>query len=847
MSFGRRWRDLNDELEAHHRLAAGDGFPPGSRDRAPEGTREAVRAQWAWVWLDDAARDLRFAARGLHRSPGFAATAILTLALGIAATAAMFSLVSGIVLRPLPYPQPQRLVAASDNYPAGAFAFLRARSHTLDLAAYTPDRSFNIETDAQPEIWTGSTVAANFFSVLGIAPLLGRTFAPGDDQPGRDHEVVLSEPMWRQRFHADRAVLGRNIEVDAVEREIIGVMPASFRFPSAQTRLWIPLRLNPSDRGAYWAGSYMPLLGRLRPGATMASAQAQWRNLRPQLLAAYGWPMPKNTFRSVTLLPLRTALIGSAGARLWLLFAAVSLLLLIAGVNVSQLLLARAATRQREMDLRAALGASNGRMLRQLLAENCLLAAAGGVLGVAIAWLALPLLKHWLPQDLPRLAGVSLDGRVLALAVLLSGLCALAFGLCGHSSLYRRPQRARRLNASALVVAEVALSALLVAAAGLNARSLMRLAAMNPGFHAAAVLTARLAPNPAQCQPAARCQALYSAVIARLSALPGVLNAAAVNGLPLGGELEATTFQVDGRLIPPGQRHPLALGQIVTPGYFAALGIPLLRGRRFTVADAAPGAAPVVILSRSTAARLWKGEPVLGRLFKPDGERQWHRVIGIVGDVRTSALPAAGRPWLYTGVYSLYAHPMLACAPCHSPPTNLTLVLRSAPGHIPDAATLRATVAQAAPGAALNRIEPLAQWSTAALQTPRSTTWLFALAAALALVLGAAGLYGLLAYQVSQRRREIGIRMALGARASSVLAAVARRGLRLAAIGIAAGLLAALLTGQLLAGLLYGFNPRDPLTFAAVAGLWLLVALAASWLPARRAARIDPARTLRCE
>ncbi|MGH9416230.1 MAG: FtsX-like permease family protein [Terriglobales bacterium] len=440
---------------------------------------------------------------------------------------------------------------------------------------------------------------------------------------------------------------------------------------------------------------------------------------------------------------------------------------------------------------------------------------------------------------------MTLDGRVVlvALAVALCSGCAFGCWPLGE----RRDHRTR-LNAArsghGLVIAEVALSAMLVAAAGLTARSLTQLAGLDPGFRTGNVLSARLTPDPAPCQPAARCHALYTAVLERLRALPGVTAAAAVNGLPLGGPVELTTFRTAAHPTPPGGRHPLAFGNIVTPGYFAALGIPLLQGRVFASADTAPGAPPVVIVSQATAQRLWPGQPALGQFFKSDGERQWRSVVGVVGDVRFS-LTRPKESFRNDGIYSPYAQPMPACGPCDTPPVNLTLVVRTAPGHGLTAAALGQAVAAAAPSVALSRIEPLDAWVGAALRGPRSTMWLFALAAALALLLGAVGLYGVLAYQVAGRRREIGIRMALGARRWTVLAAVTGQGLRLALLGCALGLAAALLGARLLAGLLYGFNPRDPATYAAVAAVWLLVAALASALPARRACRVDPARALR--
>lgn len=850
MSFRRRWRALDEELQSHARLAAADGRPPGSRDRAPDATREAVRDQWAWRWLDDAGRDLRFGARGLRRSPGFTLAAVATLALGIGAATAMFSLVNTILLRPLPYPHPQQLMTSNQYFPQGAYVFFRNRLRTVDLAAYGDPRSFHLLLPGgRAQVTPGSATAANFFAVLGVKPALGSGFSTGADEPGRGREVVLSHQLWLRDFHADPAIVGRTLMVDGEPHAIVGVMPAGFRFPAPDVRLWVPLQINPADRGTYWYASYMPILGRLRPGVSRARANAELATLTRPLAASMPGRMPPTTFSGASLRPLRTQVVGDIGESLWPLLGAAALLLLIACVNVANLLRARAAGRAQEMALRSALGAGRGRLLRQRLAESWLLALAGGAAGAGLAAAAVPLLKMLLPANMPRLAEVSLDGRALAVALWLALLCGLAFGAwpAGRQRDARtRSTTARGRGGQRLVVIEVALSAMLVVAAGLTARSLMQLEALDPGFRSAGVLTAQVTPDPALCRPAARCQALYAAILDRVRALPGVRAAALVNGLPLGGLVEVTTFQVAAHLTPPGGRHPLAFGNIVTPGYFKALGIPLLRGRAFTAADMAPGAAPVVIVSQATAAKLWPGQPALGQLFKSDGEPQWRTVVGVVGDVRFSPTGAV-EGFRNDGIYSPYGQPMLACAPCDTPPVNMSLVALGAPGAALTAAALQHAVSGAGPAIALSRTEPLAAWVSAALRGPRSTVWLFALAAALALVLGAVGLYGVLAYQVAGRRREIAIRMALGARRGKVLAEVAGEGLRLAAVGCLAGLGLALVAAQALASLLYGFNPRDPVTYAAVAGVWLLIAALASALPARRAARVDPARALRCE
>jgi predicted permease len=846
VSFRRRWRALEEELASHQRLAAADGAPPGSRDRSPEATRERVRDQWAWRWLDDARRDVRFALRGLRRSPGFTLTAVVTLALGIGATAAIFSLVNAILLRPLPYPRPQELFTANQWYTAGSYVYLRDHTRALDLAAYSeqPERYLRLPDGGARPV-ESAAVSANFLRVMGVTPALGRGFAAGAQRPGQEREVLLSHAFWSAAFHADAGVVGREILLDGAPYAVIGVMPAGFHFPSSKTEMWVPLTLD-SASASYWVGQMMPVVGRLRPGFTLAQAkaeQAAWR--RPEAEAAPG-RMSSTAFRLTGLRPLRTAVLLDVASILWLALGANGLLLAIAGVNVANLLRARAANRTREMELRRALGADRGRLLRQGMTESLLLAALGGAAGVALAAAAVAMLKAWLPGDFPRLVEVRLDGRVVALGVGLALACGGIFGCLPVRGGEPRERRAggRGRGGPLLVMLEVALSALLVVAAGLTARSLIRLAAFDPGFRPAGVLTARIHPNPAVCRPAARCRQMYHALLQRVQALPGVRAAAVASDLPY-SRTEIATFEVTAHPSPAGERHRLAFGTIVSPGYFAAMGIPLERGREFDAADLTGAAA--VVISRGAAAQLWPGEEAVGQTIQVDGEPTARRVIGVVGDVRRSALPYTALRGVSEGIYTLYAQPMLPCAPCDTPPENLSLVVRSAPGHPLTAAGLRQAVAEAAPAAAVDRVMPLATAVSAALRGPRTTVWLFAAAAGLALLLGAVGLYGVLAYQVAGRGREIGIRMALGARRATVLAAITGQGLRLAMLGCLAGLAAALAGAQVLAHLLYGFNPRDPLTYAAVAGLWLLVAALASFLPARRASRLDPVRALRCE
>jgi len=623
-------------------------------------------------------------------------------------------------------------------------------------------------------------------------------------------------------------------------------MPAGFQYPSPAMALWVPLRLDPANRGQCWYASYMQLVARLRPGTTLAGARAEWQGLRPRLLAAYGAPMPKNTFAETTLIPLQQAVVGDAGGPLWLLLGAVGLLLLIACSNVANLLLARAAARGPEMALRTAFGAERLRIVRQLLAESLLLSGLGGGLGVALAWQGLPLLKRVLPADLPRLAEIALDGRVLAVAAALSLLTGVLFGLAPAWQ-RARPGGGRGRVPGTLVAIEVALSVMLVIAAGLAVRSLSNLARVNPGFDPHGVLTARITPSPALCASPGRCLQFYDQLLWRVRVWPGVAVAAVVNSLPLQPGGEIFSFRVEAHPLPAGTRHPLAWGEIVTPGYLRTFDIPLLRGRDFTAADAAPGAPGVVLVSQSTAARLWPGQAAVGERLQADGYRGWRTVVGVVADVHVDSLQRETAPWLSGVVYSPYGEQAIRADNSTTPPAAMTLALRSRSGHQPAAATLRRLVATLQPEVAVSEVEPLQTVVDGALAAPRSSSTLFALFGGLALGLGAVGLYGVLAYFVAGRTREIGVRMALGASRARVLGEVVGRGARLALAGIAAGLGGALLLTRLMASLLYGVSPFDPATFALVAGIELAVALLASAVPARRALRVDAATALRCK
>lgn len=803
--------------------------------------------------------DLRYGARMLAKSPGFTALAVLTLALGIGASTAIFSLVNGVVLQPLPYPQPGRLLGTTQYYPKGAFNVMRQQSRTMDLAGVSDNEEFNLTGLGDPVRLIGYSVSADFFSVLGAPAAIGRTFHDGEDQLGKDRSVILSWALWEERFDSDPGIIGRWITLEGVDRQVVGVMPGDFRFPSPKAQLWVPLHMDPSDIGNYWGDSYMGVIGRLRPGATWEEARAEVKALRPGMLEAFAWRMPDDAFRDATVVPLQEGLVGDARGKLLILLGAVGLLLLIACANVANLLLARATMRETEVAVRVALGASRWRIWRQLITESVLLSVAGGTFGLAAAYYGLPLLKTTLPADTPRLAEVALDGRVLVFAALLAILTGFVFGLVpalgasktelseslktgGQRSAAEGNQRASRL----LVVGEVAVSMILVIAAALVMKSLWKLSETNPGFRPDHVVTARITPNESFCEAPGRCLAFYNQLLERTQALPGVEDAAAVNGLPLGGGGEVIPSAVEGHPSRPGDHVPMFWEKIITPGYTRIMKIPVLQGRTFTEADSAPDAQPVVIVTKTTADRYWPDRNAIGEHIRANWEqKKWRTVVGVVGDVRENDMKTNTPRWVDGVMYAPYGPQAIRGSGSDAPPSDMTLVIQVA-GERPNLASdLHGVVESMNTEVPVSQIAPLQDWVSEALAEPRSISTLFAVFAALALLLGAMGIYGVISYFVAQRTREIGIRMALGARREEVLMLVVGQGARLALTGVAIGIAGGLMLTRLMSSLLYGVQASDPATYCAVAALLMVVAVAACLLPAQRAMRVDPMVALR--
>ena len=871
MTFGhdpRKQESLEQEIESHLQMAAQDHIDRGeSPAQATSSARrefgnvalvEAItRDQWAWTWLEDLLQDLRHGARLLRRNPGFTFVAVLTLALGIGANTAIFSLVNGILLRALPFSHPEQLVGITGFYPKGALTALRERSQTMDVAGYVEGYQFNLTGLGEPVRLNGTLVSANLFSILGTDPAIGRSFHSGEDLAGQNSFVILSQSLWHQRFASDPNIIGRWINLDGVQRQIVGVMPREFRFPSPQSDVWIPLNLDSRDVHTFWAGDFMPVIGRLRPGATTQQAAAEIRMLQGQLPALFPWPMPKNWNAEVTAVSLQNGLTGGVRASLLILLVAVALVLLIACANVANLTLSRASIREKEIAVRVSLGAGRYRIVRQLITESLLIATAGGALGLFFAGMALSLLKSTLPADTPRLTDVAIDWRVLLFAAALVVLTGI---VCGITPAFQSSRtelteslkagsRGATLSASrrvrsVLVIGELALAVLLVSSAGLLIRSLWTLSHIDPGFRSENVLTARVTPNESFCSEPGRCVSFYHDLLGGVRALPGISDAALVSTLPLDGRVSKRSSDVEDYLPTNDKPAPLFWLNAVSPGYFNTMRITLLRGREFTEADTS-GNPRTAIISAETARRFWPGQHAVGKHLRLIGERDWCTIIGIASDVRSYDLRHDVPDFMDGIVYIPYGPG--ATLENGTVPAEMTVVIRSSSAAPQLDKSLRRLASSLNPEAPVSDVKPMPAILTEASSAPRSITSLFTAFAALALILGVIGIYGVVSFFVGQRTREIGIRMALGAQRRDVLKLVLSEGLSLALAGIVVGLITAFTLSRFLGSLLYGVTAADPFNIAAVVAIFAFVALAACYIPARRAMHVDPLVALRYE
>jgi putative ABC transport system permease protein len=818
-------------------------------------------------------QDLRYGARMLWKTPGFTAVAALTLALGIGVNTAIFSVVNTVLLRPLPYREPDRLVMVGRTRPSqpthyatkpGIFLDWRARQNVFeDMSAY---QDAEIERDArfylsgsgagggtggaQPERIWGARITANLCPLLGVNAALGRTFLPEEEQPGRDQVALISDGLWRRRFSADPNLPGKTITINDKPYTIVGVMPAEFKlsYPkeesSSWSDLWTPLTIGLKERSNRSSISYRAI-ARLKPGVTIEQARQAMESLARAMEQEHpetdkGW--------GVFVAPLHEELFGSLRLPLLLLLAAVGLVLLIACVNIANLLLARATDRAKELAVRAALGAARWRMTRQLLTESVLLSLLGGALGLLLAYWARALLLEITPVTIPRGGEVRIDRWALGFTFLLSLLTGVGFGLAPalraskpdiNETLKAGARgdsaglRARHLH-GVLVVTQIALALVLLAGGGLMLRSLWWLQRVELGFQPEKILTAQFTV-PAYKRLTDDQQAeLVGRIVERVKALPGVVAAAASSAVPLGDIDYRKQFTIPDQAT-PGARQ-VARSRMITPGYFGVMGIPLIKGRFFTEQDNR-SAPPVAIISDLMARRYFDGAEPLGKrliIGKRDCE-----IVGVVGDARQgdarqNGLDKPTDPAFYESL-------------AQSPIGVAYLVARTTGDPLSLAPALQQAVWAEAKDQPVEHIMTMERVVAAATAETRFYTWALGVFALMALTLGALGIYGVMSYSVAQRRRELGVRLALGARPGDVLRLVVREGMLLTLIGVAIGLAAALALTRLMKGLLFGVSASDPLTFVGIAALFALVALMACWIPARRATKVDPMRALRSE
>ncbi|HEU4631285.1 MAG TPA: ABC transporter permease [Gemmatimonadaceae bacterium] len=805
-------------------------------------------------WWHGVGRDARVAMRALRRTPAFTAIAVFCLAVGIGANAAIFSVVNAVLLRPLPYAEPERLVRIYEHMKDQAgwtgsvsqpnFVDWRAQNASYSqLAAYTTSSRI-LEGGSEPERVRTLVASANLPALLGVQPLLGRTFGPGEDEPGAPRVALLGEGMWRRRFGADPAVLGRAIRLDDQPYVVVGVMPDRATFPAGGNPMdvWIPYV--PSARERENRGShFLAVVGRLKPGVTIEQAQADLSRIADRLEQQYP---DAQANRGVLTYALRETVVGDTRPALLILLGAVGLVLLIACANVANLLLARAATRRHEVALRLALGAGRGRLVRQLLVESLLLAAAGAVAGTALAWLALRAIGPLVATALPVGGGVPLDMRVFAFLAAVSVVSGLLFGLVPALQASRADVRGSLVDAGGkstagggqqrlrggLVVAEIALSLVLLVGAGLLMRGFVALRGTPPGLDPTNVLTAHIAIPDGKYDSTEAVQQLLRPILERARAIPGVTSASMINLLPIQSAWTNGSFRVVGQPVPEPGKEPIAELRFVGTDFFRTLGIPVLRGRDFQLREAQP----VVIINEALAKKHFPDQDPIGRQLAGLGEQPL-TIVGVVGSVRQAGLDQAPLKELY--------FPLDALQPGWV--SEMTVVLRTTvePAGVTNA--LRRSVRSVDPGQPVYRVLTMEEVVNESLADRRLHLWLLGGFAAVALLLAAAGLYGVISYLVAQRTREIGIRVALGAQPGDVVRLVMRHGALLTLAGVAAGLVGAFFLTRLLSSLLYGVSARDPVVFGGFAAALAAVALLATWVPARRATRVDPVVALRTE
>jgi predicted permease len=868
-----RWRrdqlahELAEELEFHFEQKRAENLRAGIEPlSATELTRrqlgnitiatEECREMWSFVKWERLLQDLRHALRAYGRTPVFTGICIVSMALGIGGNAAMFSLVNALLVRPLPYAQPERLVRITGIYPRAAVPFFQARSHAMEIASISAGSEINMTGQGEARRTFGSSASPNFLTVIGTSVARGRGFRSEEELPGRDRVAIISHSLWMDRFGGDGAAIGRVIRLDGVDREIVGIMPADFSYPSAKVQVWFPMRIDPSNFLEYWGTEFMPMVGRLRGGASLPEAQGEVRSLVSQFRGLFPYPMPRDFNADSTAIPLQRDLVGDVRGRLLILLCSVVAVLLIACANVASLLLSRATTRRREMALRAALGADRLRIIRQLLTESVGLAFAGAGLGILLGVSALSIFKSVLPSSLPGLAQAEIDWQVIAVVSALTLLTGLASGfapaLCASQVDIAEAIRTGSGRSTSgfwsrlrgvLIAGEVALTVVLLVSAGLLLASIYKLSGVNPGFGPAHVLTVQISPNQSVCAHRETCVALYERLLRRASSVPGVRDAAVANSVPLDGRVPTIPVDVEGHPKTAENPAPMLWLEAVSPTYLRMMRIPLLAGRYLSDADG-PNSARVVVIPTSTAKRFWPTESAIGKHIRSTGGDVWRTVVGVVGDVNHFTLSQALPAGVAGAVYMPYAQSVQSDGKI---PAAMTLLAKVESDSTRAARDLKQLAADQDPNVPVGGVQELEDAVLGSIADLRSTMLVFVSFAGAAMLLAAVGIYGLMSHWVSQRTYEIGLRVAIGSTRRGIFSMILAHGMKLTLYGVIAGVLGALALTRFLATVLYGVAATDLLTFAGVTALVLGVAGLATVIPAWRATRIDPITALRAE
>ena len=824
--------------------------------RAPQVTL-AMGAERKGNMIGDIGQDLRYGLRMLARSPSFTFVAVLALALGIGANSAIFSVVNTVLLRPLPYKSPDAIMTVWEetthlgfpfNTPSPAnFIDWRDQNTVFEGMSAMAQKHFNLTGMGEPERFDGRRVSANLFDLLGVEPVLGRTFRPEEDQPG-SRVVILSHGVWQRRFGADPGVIGRAITLNGESFTVVGVMPRSVTLPSMDgwtDQLWVPIAFT-SEEATQRGNHYLEVIARIKPGTSQKQAQAEMDTIGARLAQQYP---EHNTRIGITVKSLHEQIVGDIRPALLVLLGAVGFVLLIACANVANLLLARAAVRQKEIALRLALGASRARLTRQFLTESVLLAAFGGAGGLLLSYTGLTVLRTLIPENVSQGQAIAIDAKVLIFTAVVSLVTGLIFGLAPatQASNFNLNEtlkeggrdsgggsRGNRIR-SLLVVSEVAVSFLLLVGAGLLISSFVHLRKLDPGYRVDHLLTLKVVLPESKYPDKERRAPFYRELIRRVQTLPGVESAAVASNLPLTYSGDSMPIGVEGRPDPPPDQMADVILRTVSPGYFSTMGIPLVEGRDFTENDK-PESVRVVVISEKTARRYWPNESPIGKRLKPGSttsESPWLEVIGVVKDVRQNEFIAEPKMQMYM------AHEQVGSFAPNS------IVLRTAVDPLSLGTAVRKVVWEIDKDQPVSDIRSMEEIVSGAVARQRFSTMLLGIFAALALVLAAVGIYGVMSYSVAQRTREIGIRMALGAQRSDVLRMTVEQGLKLVLAGVVIGLGAALVLTRVMASLLFGITATDPTTFICITAVLFAVALLASYVPALRATRVDPMVALR--